>query len=354
MIDLDDERTIAAGDPGGMLRAIAGLGEHLRVGHAIGFGAEGLPSADGVLSIACCGMGGSAVAGEFVRSLFRQRLGVPMDVHRGALLPTYCGSHTLVVVSSYSGNTEETISCLREAISRGCRIIAISSGGGLADVVRDAGMSPVVIPADLPSPRAALGYMTGALLGALESIGVLPSLNDDVREASEELDAVAAKLAPGVPRASNPAKELAWQIGDRVPVIWGAEGFASAAASRWRTQFNENAKVSAWSSSLPELDHNEVVGWAAGQGERYFLVALRHEGEDPDVAVRFPPSIEIAVASGVVAEEIWAAGRSSLARLFSLVQMGDFASAYHGIAHGIDPTPIDAIVALKRTLEQAR
>jgi len=136
-------------------------------------------------------------------------------------------------------------------------------------------------------------------------------------------------------------------------VVWGAEGIGAVAASRWKTQMNENAKVPAFSSSLPELDHNEVVGWSAGTGERFFLVALRHGGEHPDVAARFPPSIEIARAAGVIAEEVRASGRSALARLLSLVVLGDFTSIYLGLLRGFDPRPVEAVDRLKRTLAEA-
>jgi glucose/mannose-6-phosphate isomerase len=203
-------------------------------------------------------------------------------------------------------------------------------------------------------PRAAFGYLSLATLGALEAMGVLPSLANDVDETVSELEILSAKLGPGVPRAENVAKQIAWEIGDRTPVIWGAEGIGAVAAGRWKTQFNENAKVPAWSAPLPELDHNEVVGWTAPAGQTYFVIALRHEGEPEDVAVRFPPTIEIAQEAGAPVHEVRAAGRSSLARLLSLVLMGDFASTYHGLAHGRDPSPIVAIDRLKAALAEVQ
>jgi glucose/mannose-6-phosphate isomerase len=123
---------------------------------------------------------------------------------------------------------------------------------------------------------------------------------------------------------------------------------------RWASSFNENAKVPAYASALPELDHNEVVGWSTGRGLSFFLVVLRHAGEHPDVATRFPLSMEIAASSGLEIEEVWAAGASPLARLLSLVLRGDLSTTYLAIARGVDPTPIEAIARLKRALSGSR
>lgn len=352
MIDLDDERALAAGDPDGMLATISELAAQCREGYALGLAAEGLPSGDGVSAVAFCGMGGSAVAGDALRELFRGRLGVPIDVNRGPELPEFCGPHSLVVCSSYSGDTAETLACFEEAMRRGCRIVPVTSGGTLAARAAEEGLAIVRVPPGF-MPRAALGHLAFSVMGALERIGLLPPLSVDVEETAQELERLAAGLAPSVPRAANPAKELAWQLGDRVPLVWGAEGIGAVAAARWKTQFNENAKVPAWSSALPELDHNEVVGWTHPAGATYFLIALRHDGEHPDVVARFPLSIRIAQEAGATVEEVRGAGTSPLGRLMSLVIMGDFTSAYHALAHGVDPTPVAAIDRLKAALAEA-
>jgi glucose/mannose-6-phosphate isomerase len=199
-------------------------------------------------------------------------------------------------------------------------------------------------------PRAALGHLAFGAIGALEAVGLVPGAASDVAETVSELTTLAARLGPEVPRASNDAKELAWQLGDRVPVIWGADGIGAVAAARWKTQCNENGKIPAWSSSLPELDHNEVVGWAPPAGDGFMVIALRHEDEHPEVAERFRLSLELARAAGAVTAEEWAAGRSTLARLFSLILMGDFTSTYVGLVRGVDPTPVAAIERLKAAL----
>jgi glucose/mannose-6-phosphate isomerase len=352
VIDLDDPGALAEGDPGGMLAIVASLGEQCRRGYDIGAAIRGAPSTDGIASIVFCGMGGSAVAGDVLRVLSRDRVGIPVDVNRSTRLPAYVTTHTLAIISSYSGNTAEALASFHDARERGCRVVTVTSGGELARSAQEVGLPLVRVPGGL-MPRAAFGYLSLATLGALEAMGILPRLADDVAETVAELEVLAAGLGPEVPRAENAAKEIAWQVGDRTPVIWGAEGIGAAAAARWKTQFNENAKIPAWSASLPELDHNEVVGWTSPVGQSYLVIALRHDGEPSDVAVRFPPTVEIAREAGATVHEVQAAGRSALARLFSLVLTGDFASTYHGLAHGHDPSPIAAIDRLKAALAEA-
>jgi glucose/mannose-6-phosphate isomerase len=200
-------------------------------------------------------------------------------------------------------------------------------------------------------PRAAFGYLAFAPLGALEAIGLSSGLGRDVELAAAAGARVLEACGPGVPAARNPAKALALAIGDRVPVIWGADGVAAVAAARWKTQFNENAKLPAFAAALPELDHNEVVGWADGRGDGFVLVALRHGAESPDVAARFPPSEDVARAAGAEVHEVRAGDGPPLATLLDLVAFGDLVSTYHALARGVDPSPIEAIVRLKRALD---
>jgi glucose/mannose-6-phosphate isomerase len=351
--DLDDAAAMRAADPGGMLDAVLGLPAQLREAYELGRTASGLPSADAISSIAFCGMGGSAIAGDVIRALHADRLPVPMTVVRSPELPRHCGRTTLVVASSYSGSTAETLALFDEAVGRGCRLVAVTSGGELAARATDAGVACLRVPGGFAMPRAAFGYLTLAPLGALEAMGFVPAADRAVEEAVQALRPVLETCGPGVPTTANPAKSLALRIGDRVPVIWGAEGVAAVAADRWRTQFNENAKSPAFSAALPELDHNEVVGWSEGGGLGFFLVALRHHGEHPDVAARFPLSIDIARASGIEVDETWANARSPLAILLELVLRGDLATTYLALARGVDPTPIDAIARLKSALAEA-
>jgi glucose/mannose-6-phosphate isomerase len=352
VIDLDDVQALREHDPSDMLGTVAGLPEQCRTAYD-GAVALALPSAEGVTALTYCGMGGSAVAGDILRAVFRERLGIPVDVNRGPELPEYAGPSSLVVISSYSGGTAETLEAFREAVRRGCRLLAVTSGGTLASEAAEVGAPVVYVPGGF-LPRAALGHISFSVLGALEAMGLLPPLADDVEETVTELSLLAGRLGPDAPERANPAKAIATLIGDRVPVVWGAEGIGAVAAMRWKTQLNENGKVPAFWASMSELNHNEVVGWTRPYGERFSLVALRHEGEHPEIAGRFSVSYEIAREAGLTTEEVAAAGRSALARLLSLVVAGDFTSTYVGLRRGVDPSPIQAIDRLKRREQRSR
>lgn len=350
MIDLDDQAAVLDADASGMLGTVAALPSHCLESYQTGVGVEDLPDLTGIASVVFCGMGGSAVAGDVLKQCFRERLGVPVDVNRSPVLPEFAGPHTLVVVSSYSGNTAETLAAFYEAAERGCRILAVTAGGMLGAECAARGLAAVPLPPGF-QPRAALGHLTFAMLGALESAGLLPRLADDVQETVSALEAAAGRLGPETCVADNEAKQIAEWLGNLVPVIWAAEGPGAVAAMRWKTQLNENGKVPAFNAAMSELDHNEVVGWVEPYGERFAVIGLRHAEEHPQLSARFPLSADIATGSGAVYREVHAGGRSTLARLLSLVMVGDFASCYVGLRRGLDPTPVGVIDQLKAALE---
>ncbi len=351
MTDLDDRAAIRAADPGGMLDTVAGLAAQCREAYATGLATNPLPEADDVASIAVCGMGGSAIAGDVLAAVAAPRLRIPVTVVRTPELPEFCGPHTLLIASSYSGETSETLALFEEAVVRGCRILSITSGGTLGERSAELGVGRVLAPEGF-MPRAAFGHLALGALGALEAMGIAPSHADDVDEAVALMGEVMAESGAEVPTPANPAKALALAIGERVPIVWGSDGIGSVASMRWKTQFNENAKVPAFAAALPELDHNEVVGWSPGRGEGFAVIALRHAGEHGDVATRFPLSEEIARRSGADVHEVVGRGRSDLACLLTLVQTGDLVSTYLGLARGVDPSPVEAITTLKRALAE--
>ena len=351
MTDLDDRAALRAADPRGMLDVVAGLAAQCREAYANGLATNPVPEADGIASIAVCGMGGSAIAGDVLAAVAAPRLRIPVAVVRTPELPEFCGPHTLLIASSYSGETSETLGLFEQGVVRGCRILSITAGGTLGARSAELGVGRVLVPGGF-MPRAAFGHLALGALGALEAMGIAPSHADDLDEAAALMDQLVAESDPDVPASANPAKALALALGERVPVVWGADGIAWVAATRWKAQFNENAKVPSFAAALPELDHNEVVGWSPGRGDGFAVVALRHEGEHGDVAMRFPLSEEIARRSGARVHEVEARGRSDLARLLTLVQIGDLVSTYLGLARGVDPSPIEAITTLKRALAE--
>ena len=223
--------------------------------------------------------------------------------------------------------------------------------GELAALSEADGTPHIPVPSDVTLPRAALGYLGAAVVAILGAVGLLAEARSHVEAAAHALDRLAARVGAGEPVGSNEAKAVAAWIGDRVPVVWGSLGVAEAAAMRWKTQFNENAKTPAFASALPELDHNEIEGWSEGSGEGFAVIALRHEGEHPRVAARVEATRELLAGSGLSFREVRAGEEASpLATAFSLVMLGDFVSTYVALARGVDPSPIPVLSALKDRL----
>lgn len=347
MATLDDPRVIEAADPGGMLRLIDTTGSQLARGHELGAAVRGLPGV-GTDAVVVAGMGGSGIAGDVVRSLYADVAAVPILVSKGYAIPAFCGPATLVLAVSFSGETEETLEAARSARSRGCPVVALSTGGALAALASAEGFPHVAIPNDAVMPRAALGYLAGGCIGVLQAAGLIPPAASDVAAAATFADAFAATLGPERPTADNEAKDLATWIGGRTPLIWGTEGLAEAAALRWKTQLNENAKIPAFHAALPELDHNEVEGWSERTGEGYAGVVLRHAEEHPRIAARV--GITRSLLGGLDVREVQAGGSSRLERLFSLILLGDFTSVYLAILRGVDPSPVPVLSELKERL----
>lgn len=345
-----DADALAAEGPRTMLALAAALGDHLRAAYEAGRALPALPSAEGLANVVMGGMGGSGVAGDVVRAVFGPDLGVPVTVVKGYALPAFCDRDTLVVASSFSGNTEETLAVYREAVARGCRVVATSSGGTLAALAEADGAPHLRMPADIPMPRAAFAHLVGGPLGVLEAMGLVDAMDDQVAGAEAVLRDAARRFGPDTGGDDNEAMRLARWIGERVPVIWGSEGLAEAAAMRWKGQVNENAKGPAWASVLPELDHNEVEGWTAGAGSGFVAIALRHPGELPTTERRVQATVEAVGPSGLDVREVWASGDGPLAWLFSLVGLADFTTIYLGVLRGHDPMPIPILTALKQRL----
>ncbi len=343
----DSESALRSADPAGLLEAMLSLPEQLASSFRAASKQGGMPP--GVRSITFCGMGGSAAAGDVACAQYREHLDIPVTTVRGYTIPKYCGSQDLVVCLSYSGNTEETLSAYREALERECRVVAVCSGGELADLARRDGVLVAGVPEGLPAPRAALGHLVGALLGILSSAD-MEWIDEVVEGADGVLQDLSERLRPDVPPERNPAKHIVAWMGDRIPLIWGSEGPSEPAAWRWKCAFNENAKVPAFASSLPELDHHEVVGWSGQWGERFALVLLRHVDEHSSVDRRLEATLEVVKESGLTSHDVFARGTSPLDQVLSLILVGDATSVYHAMDHGIDPTPIESIDRIKARL----
>lgn len=348
-MNLDDLPAIAAADPGGALRAIEGTPEQWAEALRRARAATGLPPGEGVRTVVFCGMGGSGIAGDVLVAVSAGRAPVPVTVVKGYDIPAYVGPDTLVICASYSGNTEETLSCFEQARARKARIVTLTTGGKLADRAAELGL-PRIAPLEGIQPRAALASLTVPTLVVMERLGLLPGIGEDIAETEDVLAARTKELGREAP--GNEAKGLASRIEGKLPLVWGQDGFLSVAAIRWRCQLNENAKIPAFSSVLPELDHNELVGYDPGVGalDQIALIVLRAPGEHPRVAKRVDTTLDLMRDRVGRVDQVHAVGESALARLMSIAILGDFTSAYLAFLRGVDPTPVVVIEGLKRTL----
>jgi glucose/mannose-6-phosphate isomerase len=345
---LDDKERLADADPGGMLGELAGAGDQARAA----LGAAQVASLVGPHPevVVVAGMGGSGVAGDVLAALAFASSAVPVQAVKGDRLPGFVGPGTLLVAVSFSGNTAETLSAVEQGVAAGARVVAVASGGALAELARGRG-GPLVTVAAPPGrmPRAALWSLLVPVCSAAEGAGVLPPLHDEVLAAADALDAEAAALGPAVPTDANPAKQAAVRLLDRLPVVWGSGQLGAVAATRFRTQCNENAKIPVVSAALPEADHNDVMGLEGGLGPDRVLVLLRDEaGEHERDGLRIAAVLE---ALGVDDPVVRRAGEGpGLVRLARLTAFTDFASTYLAIARGVDPTPIRTLDRVKAAL----
>ena len=352
-VDIDDGARIGELDSEGVLGAIERFADQCREAWTIGRAARGLPDAAGVQSVVVLGRGGSGISGDVVQAIVEPRLPVPFRTIKSyGPLPEWVGRNTLVFAVSYSGNTEETIAAFEEAPEAGARGVAVSSGGRLAELASSFGVAHVQIPAGL-QPRASLGFLTLPLLAVLVEIGLVPDLSDDVDEAVAVLADIAKRCNRTLTGDANAAKSLARSLQGRVPVVYGGHGIGSVAAYRFKCDLNEYGKTPAWQGVLPELDHNEIVGWNVLEeltSSNFVVVLLRDAGDHERVALRMDITrrlIEKRVAEVI---EVRSEGTSPLARILSLVMLTQLAAIYVGLANGVDPGPVEVIEKLKQEL----
>ncbi len=345
-VDLDDAAALAAGDPGGMLATLAGAGGQVRPALAAARSARLAGPRPDVLVVA--GMGGSGVAGAVLAALAFACSPVPVVTVNGDRLPCFVGPGTLVVAVSYSGNTDETLAAAEQGVQAGARLVAVASGGRLAELARSCDAAFVAVAGGM-LPRQALWALLVPVLVAAEAVGVLPPLGAQLGAAADALDAETAALGPEVPLAANPAKRAARRLVGRLPVVWGSGQLGAVAATRLRTQCNENAKVSAVSAPLPEANHNDIVGLTGGLGAGRELVVMRDvAGEHPWDGRRLAAALDAIGATDPIVR--LAGDGPALVRLARLTAFADFTSCYLAIARGVDPTPITTIDKVKAAL----
>lgn len=344
---LDEVAALGRRDPGGMLRLVADMPRQMEWAwrHTRGLGlAEMHRNAQ---AVALLGMGGSAAAGDIVRGVFQERLKVPVVSVRDYELPAWVGRDTMVVAVSHSGGTEETISALGTALERRCPVVVVATGGPLRDVAERVDLPRLVYPDEGP-PRAAIGYTLGLLAGLLERAGFLDVTADEVRSAADAARAVTAACGSDAPTESNVAKQLAWSLVDRMPIIEAA-GFLAPVARRWKAQINENAKSMAAAEELPEATHNAVVGYEQPDNvhDHLYVVFLASSSDHPRNSRRASLSADLLGAAGISHQTVSVGGDDRFGHAAAGIALGDYVSAYLALLYGVDPTPIDAIAHIK-------
>ncbi len=309
------------------------------------------PDYDSVDRVAIVGMGGSAIGGALLKGVIADQCPVPLTVVRDYALPAFIGGpSSLVVACSYSGNTEETLSCLEQALTRETRVVAVTTGGKLSSVARDAG-APVLEFEYQSQPRAALGYSFVLLLGLAYRLGLIRDYGADIAESVQVMRDWQEDLGLEVPQAQNEAKQMATDLEGTLPVVYGA-GFLSAVANRWKTQLNENAKQWGFFETLPEVNHNGVVGLGIPPAIRDLAAVLMLRSRlDPDrIQARWRVTRELLAREGVATYQMQGRGEGHLAQMLSLIHFGDYVSFYLAVRNDVDPTPVENIAFLKERL----
>lgn len=298
------------------------------------------------------GLGGSAIGGDLIRAYLQPSLRIPFLVSRHYTLPAFVSSRSLVLASSYSGDTEETLSAFRQAVSSGARVVALTSGGKLEALAAAANCPVVKLPAGYP-PRAALGFSALAVLWVLVSAGLAANPAADVEETVVLLEEMAERFRADRGRKENRAAQVARTLHGALPILYSSADL-DAVGLRWKGQISENAKMLAYANVLPELNHNEIVGMENPVRvlKEIQLVILRDCEDHPQVQRRMAITGELLKPHVAGITEVWSEGRSRLARLFSLTYLGDFVSYYLALLNGVDPTPVRRIEALKKKLAE--
>jgi glucose/mannose-6-phosphate isomerase len=344
---LDSNERLRAYDPNGIMELAVRFPDQCEEAIAI-FEASGFEPPQTQLSGAIvCGMGGSGIGGQFLGCIADEQGSVPVATVGGYDIPHWVGEKTWAVFVSYSGNTEETLSCYDAARNRGCPRLCITSGGELAERAERDRVQVIRVPDGQP-PRTALGYLFLPLLLAAKRVGVVGDV--DVSKLPQDLRDIRSYFGPDRPMKENGAKWLAGQLVNRVPLIYGLGGYRGVVATRWKGQINENAKLHAFASNFPEMNHNEIVGWTKSYTQsRAFSVVLLFDGTESDHMVRrWEVTREILDPAPVHGMKLESG--SLVSRMLSMCYVGDFLSLYLAAIGETDPEKIDNINRLKDEL----
>jgi len=352
-VNLNDPESFRKLDQSDMLTQIDQLPQQLSQAWELGTSAA-LPNWEGIQNVLIAGMGGSAIGADLLAAYIAGTCPVPVIVHRDYDLPAWAkGSATLVITSSHSGNTEETLSVYRRARKNHCRILAITTGGQLANMAEHDGVALWRFN-HTGQPRAAIGYSFGLLLAAFSRLMLIPDQQTELNYAVQAMLAQKTYLSADVPDVRNPAKRLAGQIVDRWVAVIGS-GLLVPVARRWKGQISEIAKAWGQFESLPEANHNTLAGILnpASIYPQMMVLFLKAPANLPRNRLRSDLTRQIFMLEGIGTDTIEASGDTPLEQLWTAVHLGDYVAYYLAMIYGVDPTPVEAIEGFKKDLQQA-
>ncbi len=307
----------------------------------------------GIKNIIITGLGGSAIGGDLLRSYLQYEINIPVQQNRNYYLPHYADENTLVIASSYSGETEETISAYNDAKSKGCKIVCISSGGRLSVMAENDGNYVIKVPRGY-QPRCALAFSFFTMLKLFIRLKFIPERDRDIQGVIE-LASERSMQYGNYSEASNSAVNIAEHLHGKIPIIYSSNDLLDVVNLRWRGQFAENSKTLAFGNYFPELNHNEIVGWQENSEflRNFALIYLLDREDNPRIVKRQKITKEILEPYRGMDIEVESEGTSKLERIFDLVYLGDWISFYLAVINKTDPAPIEKINILKNKLMES-
>ncbi|MBT4824567.1 bifunctional phosphoglucose/phosphomannose isomerase [Candidatus Woesearchaeota archaeon] len=293
-----------------------------------------------VNSIVIAGMGGSAIAGDVLKTYLSDMKDLRIEVNRDYQLPSWVDEDTLVIVSSYSGNTEETISAYRDALKKKCKVVGMATGGKIKELFTKKNQPFITLPGGL-QPRNAICYSFFAMLRMLENSNLIPKQTEFIKN---------TVLALKKPMLDNAAKDLAKSLVGKIPLIYASHNLA-VVAYRWKCEFNENTKIHAFCNILPELNHNELVGYTKRLAD-FHVIFLKDQEDNKHIKKRIKITKSLVKHYNVPVTEIGISGPDKLTKLFSAIMMGDLTSVHLAKEYGVDAGPVEIIEKLKDMLKE--
>jgi glucose/mannose-6-phosphate isomerase len=344
------EGAIRQTDRSGMFEVLCSFDEQIKQAIDIGRDIRINEGLSDIRNIIICGLGGSAIGGDLLRSFVSGEVKIPVYINRNYFLPAFAGENTLVIVSSYSGNTEESLSAYEDAKKKNCRIVCVSSGGNLSVLASSEGRILITVPGGY-QPRCALAYSFIPMIFLLQTLGMI---NDRSHEISELIDLMAAKKLLYSNMEENPALNISGHLQGKIPVIYSSNDLLDIVNLRWRCQINENAKMLAFGNYLPEMNHNEIVGWEVNPDmlKNFGVIFLKDNDDFERITRREEITRDIIKPFAGLIFEVSSDCRTKLARILDLVYLGDWVSFYLAILNKVDPTPIEKINILKNKLTE--